>query len=200
MPEQNTGLGNLLGVVGVVTGFVVGWNATEDFWAAVIAAVIGYFVGVSIGNTLHKVIAVIVSILLIVLSTYIRQELIGAAVRGVVSQQQSRTYRPAPESPRRPRALPAATPAARGTDASCRLYNDRMSEATVYVRRACDVYDCDADASTIIRALPDNTRVRPTGGARVRSKVKPFAWVEVEVIETGETVWAADTKVRCDRG
>jgi hypothetical protein len=196
MAEEKTGMGKFLGFVGIITGLVVGWNVTQNFWVAVIAAVICYCVGVSLGNALQKVIAVALAILAILVSTFIRQAIVGPLIRGALSSSQSRSVQPSPGYPRHPRASTSATPVETGRAGGCRLYNDKSTEVTVNVRRSCDVYDCDVDALTIVGALPDNTPVRLVG-ARVHSKVRPFAWTKVEVIETGETVWVADSKIRC---
>jgi hypothetical protein len=198
MAEETTGMGKFLGFVGIVTGLVVGWNATQNFWAAVIAAAICYFVGVSLGNTLQKVIAVALAILAILVSSYIRQAIVGPLIRGTLSPSQTRSVQPGPGYRSSPRASTAAVPAETGRAEGCHLYNDKSTEVTVNVRRSCDVDDCDADASTIIGTLPDNTPVRLVG-APVHSKVRPFAWTKVEVIDTGETVWVADSKIRCGR-
>ncbi|HSK74164.1 MAG TPA: hypothetical protein VK892_20860, partial [Pyrinomonadaceae bacterium] len=62
----------------------------------------------------------------------------------------------------------------------------------------CDLYDCDKDASRIIEALPDNTRIRMIDGTKpIPSKVRPYSWVKVEVISTGQIVWVADSKIKC---
>lgn len=197
MSEQASGLGKLVGFFGLIAGLVVGWNATHSLLAALIAAAIFWGIGVSLGNFLHRVIAVGISILLILFSSYIRQQIIGA-VMSPAPQRQSRRFEPitSGQSPSRPLSL--STPAKPSLTSNCRLYNDKSNETTVYIRSYCDIYDCDRDASRIIEALPDNTPIRLIAGVpRIPSKVRPFSWIEVEIIATGQTVWVADSKIKC---
>jgi hypothetical protein len=85
------------------------------------------------------------------------------------------------------------------SSSGCRLYNDKSNENKVFIRSECDVYDCDTDESRVIESLPDNTRINIIKGvSRVKSKVKPYSWIKVEIIDTGQIVWVADSKIKCD--
>jgi hypothetical protein len=85
------------------------------------------------------------------------------------------------------------------SSSNCRLYNDRSNENKVFIRSECDVYDCDTDASRIIASLPDNTAVNIVKGVPlVKSNVTSYSWIKVEIIDTGQMVWVADTKIKCD--
>lgn len=81
----------------------------------------------------------------------------------------------------------------------CRLYNDKTSENKVYIRSDCDTYDCDSDPSLIRATVSDNTSVRILQGiSKVKSKTRPYSFVKIEIIDTGQTGWVADSKVRCN--
>jgi hypothetical protein len=78
----------------------------------------------------------------------------------------------------------------------CVLYNDMADRSGVRVRVDCDTRDCDNDSSTISGEYPDNTPVRVVKGANVRGT--RFTWAKVIVIDSGETVWVASTKIKCN--
>jgi len=65
----------------------------------------------------------------------------------------------------------------------------------VRVRAGCDTRDCDNDSSTISGEYPDDTAVRVVKGANVRGA--RFTWVKVIIVDSGEAVWVASTKIKC---
>lgn len=82
---------------------------------------------------------------------------------------------------------------------SCVLYNNRSDENKVIIRSDCDIYDCDTDASTIIESLPDNTSINVMKGvSQIPSGIKPYSWTKVEIVDTGQIVWVADSKIKCE--
>ncbi len=91
MSKQNsnqTSLGNLFGVVGFITGCAIGWNGTQNFWAAVICGLIVAGLGVAVGNLVQKVLIIAVSILLTIGTSYCRHQVL-TVIRNGPSQGQT---------------------------------------------------------------------------------------------------------------
>ncbi len=115
------------------------------------------------------------------------------------------TPTPAPVTPT-PRPTPVSTPATVSTplpavtkptpapEADCILYNDKANEVTV--RRNCDTRDCDNDADTKIDDYPNKTPVRVIKGSGINKG--GFTWVKVVITSSGQTVWVASAKVKCN--
>lgn len=80
-------------------------------------------------------------------------------------------------------------------DPGCYLYNDAPNYSTVNVRSNCDVRPCGYDESTIIGEYPNNTPVQVSNNSGKSSG--RFTWVRVVLISSGQTVWVASNKVRC---
>jgi hypothetical protein len=78
----------------------------------------------------------------------------------------------------------------------CVLYNDVEDRSTIRVRTSCDTQDCDNDSNTIAGEYPNDTPVRVIKGANVSGA--RFTWVKVIIIDSGETVWVASTKIKCN--
>lgn len=68
--------------------------------------------------------------------------------------------------------------------------------SAVRVRADCDMQDCDNDSSTIVGEYPDNTPVRVVKGAKIQGA--RFTWVKVIIIDSGQAVWVASTKIKCN--
>jgi hypothetical protein len=104
-------------------------------------------------------------------------------------------------APATPTPAPMATPAQSVVQSTpepksdCVLYNDVADRSGVRVRTDCDTQDCDSDSSTISGEYPDNTPIRVIKGANVRGA--RFTWVKVIIIDSGQTVWVASTKIKC---
>lgn len=83
---------------------------------------------------------------------------------------------------------------------NCRLYNDKSDETRVYIRSDCDIYfDCDTNPDRRIESLPDNTSIRIIKGVSpIPSKVRPYSWIKVEIVNTGQIAWVANSKVKCN--
>lgn len=69
-------------------------------------------------------------------------------------------------------------------------------KSVVRVRADCDTRDCDNDSSTIAGEYPDNTPVSVVRGSNVRGA--RFTWVEVVIKSSGQAVWVASTKIKCN--
>ena len=80
---------------------------------------------------------------------------------------------------------------------SCYLYNDDSTQKTVNVRSGCDTKDCDDDPSTIVGEYENETLVRVNREVTVKSRKKGFDWVQIVLVETGQTAWVASSKFRC---
>jgi hypothetical protein len=95
MKEEPPVLVKWLGTIGLVTGFIIGWNGTQNFWAAAICALIVASLGAYIGKVLHRILIIAMSILIAVGSSYVRSTVTNVMLAGVRdSQQQSQTLRP----------------------------------------------------------------------------------------------------------
>lgn len=95
MKEQTPLLARWLGTIGLVTGFIIGWNATQNFWAAAICALIVACLGAYIGKVLHQILVIAASVVIAIGSSYVRSTVTGALVAGIrESQQQSQTVKP----------------------------------------------------------------------------------------------------------
>lgn len=81
-------------------------------------------------------------------------------------------------------------------EADCVLYNDKADKAEVRVRANCDTQDCDNDKNTIAGQYPDHTPVRVIKGSSVQGT--RFRWVQVAIKSSGERVWVASSKIKCD--
>jgi hypothetical protein len=79
---------------------------------------------------------------------------------------------------------------------TCVLHNDQADRSGVRVRTDCDTQDCDNDSNTIAGEYADDTPVRVVKGANVRGA--RFTWVKVIIIDSGQTVWVASTKIKCE--
>ncbi|HEY0321583.1 MAG TPA: hypothetical protein VGC66_11540 [Pyrinomonadaceae bacterium] len=77
----------------------------------------------------------------------------------------------------------------------CVLYNYTSGTSAVRVRMNCDTQDCDTDASTIVGEYPNNTPVHVIKGTSVRGV--QFTWVRVVITSSGQTVWVAESKIKC---
>jgi hypothetical protein len=87
MADQKTGneatpLGKLFGIVGFISGFVIGWNGSQNFWAAVICGLIVAGLGVAVGNFLHKLLVVTVSVALMLGTSYCRSQVFDTIRNG----------------------------------------------------------------------------------------------------------------------
>lgn len=91
--DEPTPLGKLFGIVGLITGFMFGWNSTQNFWAALICGLIVAGLGVATGNFLHKLLIITISILLMIGTSYCRREVFNAVRDG---SRQSVATRPPP--------------------------------------------------------------------------------------------------------
>ena len=66
----------------------------------------------------------------------------------------------------------------------------------VRVRVNCDTQDCETDANTIAGEYVSGTPVTVIKGSGLRGE--RFIWVKVIIKESGETVWVASSKVKCE--
>jgi serine/threonine-protein kinase len=80
---------------------------------------------------------------------------------------------------------------------SCVLFNDDSSQQTVNVRSNCDTKSCDLDPSTILKEYPNSTPIRVNREITVKSR-KGFDWTQIVIIGSGEVVWVASSKIRCN--
>lgn len=103
--NQQTPLGNFFGFVGFVTGCVIGWNSTQNFWAAIICGLIVGGLGVAVGNFVQKLLIITVSILLTIGTSYCRQEVFRAVSD---SSRQSPATRQAPTFSQQPEVRPTS--------------------------------------------------------------------------------------------
>jgi hypothetical protein len=76
-----------------------------------------------------------------------------------------------------------------------RLYNDDKTQNEVNVRANCDTKNCETNPSTLIGKYPNNTQVKINGNVRP-VKTGSYTWIQVTILNTGQTVWVADNKVR----
>jgi serine/threonine protein kinase len=97
----------------------------------------------------------------------------------------------------RPTEVNAGNDMPQPTESSCVLYNDDPAQQTVNVRSDCDKRSCDLDASTILREYPNNTLIRVNREIQVKAR-KDFYWTQIVIIKTGEAVWVASSKIRCN--
>ena len=81
-------------------------------------------------------------------------------------------------------------------NSGCTLYNDNPYQVTVNVRSNCDTKPCGYDESTVIGEYPNNTPVRVNRSVAGRTSGR-FTWIQVVLAKTGQTVWVASSKVRC---
>ncbi|HKS29975.1 MAG TPA: hypothetical protein VJS44_19290 [Pyrinomonadaceae bacterium] len=122
----------------------------------------------------------------------------AAATAATATPRPTSSPTPAPATPT---PSPMATPSRSVVQSTpepktgCVLHNDVADRSGVRVRVDCDTRDCDNDSSTISGEYPDDTPVRVVKGANVRGA--RFTWVKVVVIDSGETVWVASTKIKC---
>jgi hypothetical protein len=109
------------------------------------------------------------------------------------------TATPAPAAT--PTPSPIATPSQSVVQSTpepkteCVLYNDVADRSAVRVRTGCDTQDCDNDSSTVAGEYPNDTAVRVVKGAKIQGA--RFTWVKVIIIDSGESVWVASTKIKC---
>jgi hypothetical protein len=101
--NEPTPLGKLFGVVGLVTGFMVGWNSSQNFMAALICGLIVGGLGVAAGNLVHKILIITISILLTIGTSYCRHE-VFRVIRE--SPQQSQPGRQSPTISEKPDVTP----------------------------------------------------------------------------------------------
>ena len=64
------------------------------------------------------------------------------------------------------------------------------------MRKNCDTRDCESDADTKLGDYPNNTAVRVIKGSGIRGE--RFVWVKVVIKDSGQTVWVASAKVKCN--
>lgn len=94
--KENAPLGNLLGTIGLVAGFIAGWNISDgNFVGAFITAVIVGAVGVFLGNLAWRILVIAASVVVAVISNQIRHEVVKGVVEGV-TQGQPQASNPAP--------------------------------------------------------------------------------------------------------
>ena len=95
------------------------------------------------------------------------------------------------------KSVAAANP--QPVQSSCVLFNDDSSQQTVNVRTNCDKdkKPCDLDPSTILKEYPNNTPIRVNREITVKSR-KGFDWTQIVIIGSGEVVWVASSKIKCD--
>jgi len=78
---------------------------------------------------------------------------------------------------------------------NCYLYNDNSDYNVVNIRANCDVKACGYDDSTIIGEYPNYTPVNVADASGRKSG--RFTWIQVVLVNNGQVVWVASSKVRC---
>lgn len=100
--NENTPLGNLLGIVGFITGCTIGWNATENAIAAIVVGIILAAMGAFLGNLAWRILIIAISIAIAVFSSLVQREVATAVVtgfkEGFEQGKAAETYQPAQTS------------------------------------------------------------------------------------------------------
>jgi uncharacterized protein YgiM (DUF1202 family) len=92
----------LLSTIGFFTGLTIGWNSTQNGWAALVCGVIIAGLGAFAGKVVHKLLVIAVSLLLAFGSAYMRH----AVFKGLYKNGQQYST----SSPRTTYEKPDATP------------------------------------------------------------------------------------------
>jgi len=79
----------------------------------------------------------------------------------------------------------------------CWLSNAAADQTDVNVRVDCDTRDCAQDPLTKAGSLPNNTPVLLYSRRKSASGGR-FTWVQIKIEQTGQTVWVASSKLRCE--
>jgi hypothetical protein len=89
--QESTSLGRIIGVVGFITGFVVGWNVSQNGWFALLVGFIFWAIGVAVGNLITKILVIAVYIALAFGTAYIRHAVFDAVTNAPARSTQSQS-------------------------------------------------------------------------------------------------------------
>jgi hypothetical protein len=98
MANETSPLAKVLSTVGFFAGLVIGWNATQNGWAALICGVVVAGLGSFVGNILHKLLVIAVSLLLAFGTAYVRHA-VFTGIRESRRQYSTSTPLPTYEKP-----------------------------------------------------------------------------------------------------
>lgn len=94
--DDHTPLGKLLGGIGFVTGFIIGWNGSKgEFLPALLVGLFVAGLGAFIGNVLWRLLIIALSIAMSVASCGVRQVVVNE-VRAQVQRNAASGYTPSP--------------------------------------------------------------------------------------------------------
>lgn len=77
----------------------------------------------------------------------------------------------------------------------CTLENDDPKEKMVQARTNCDKFSCDDNPKTAIGSYPNGTEVQRKNSIIVKGK--RFNWIQVIILNRGNSIWVAESKVSC---